>query len=166
MMPDAVRQIIEASGGSVVGKTRLQKIAYLLEAGGVGYGFEFDYHYYGPYSEELATATQDAQALGLIAASVDAGRSGVVTFGLPEGTAPSGEDAAFSKRRNFLAKLSDYDTTTLELAATADFLAKNGFRRDPWLETKRRKTIKASEERITKAKRLLTELFQQTVARS
>ena len=44
---------------SLVGRTRFQKTAYFLEAAGVGYGFDFSYHYYGPYSEELAVAVSD-----------------------------------------------------------------------------------------------------------
>ena len=158
MTPDAVKQIVEASGGNITGKTRLQKTAYLLETGGIGFGFEFGYHYYGPYSEELATAAQDARALGLIDARSESGKSGLI-YGLPEGAEQAAKDAAFSKRQHFLAKLAAYDTTILELAATADFLAKNGFKSDPWAETKRRKSIKATEERITKAKRLLADLF-------
>jgi hypothetical protein len=79
-------------------------------------------------------------------------------YGLPKDGEEVAKDSAFSKRQCFLAKLAAYDTTTLELAATADFLAKNGFKDDPWSETKRRKSIKATEERISKAKQLLAEL--------
>ena len=35
---DYLSSIIRLSGGEVVGKTRLQKMAYLLEAKGVGFG--------------------------------------------------------------------------------------------------------------------------------
>ena len=156
MTPEAIKEIIQASGGQIVGKTRLQKTAYLLEAAGIGYGFEFNYHYYGPYSEDLATAAHDAQALGLIVTNPEA--SSTLTYRLSEEIGRPTSDPTYTKRQAFLAKLKNYDTTALELAATADFLAKNGFKDDPWSETKRRKSIKASEERIAQAKRLLTNI--------
>ena len=48
--------IVRAAGGRVVGRTRLQKIGYLLELAGLGEGFPYAYRYYGPYSEERLTA--------------------------------------------------------------------------------------------------------------
>src|SRR5262249_35298310 len=66
MTPQAVQDIIDAAGGRMIGRTRLQKSAYFLEAAGVGYGFDFSYHYYGPYSEDLSVAASYAEALNLI----------------------------------------------------------------------------------------------------
>jgi hypothetical protein len=59
-------KILHLNGGELIGKTRLQKSFYFLEKIGVGFGFNFQYHHYGPYSEELTTAAQDAIALGLV----------------------------------------------------------------------------------------------------
>ena len=61
-----VSDIVRLNGGIVVGKTRLQKTAYFLKSRNVGYGFNFAYHYYGPYSEELRIAAEDAAALKMI----------------------------------------------------------------------------------------------------
>lgn len=61
-----IAEIVSLSGGRVFGKTRLQKTVYFLESSGLGYGFKFNYHYYGPYSEELATSVEDAHSLGTI----------------------------------------------------------------------------------------------------
>lgn len=58
--------IVRDAGGYIVGRTKLQKIAFFLEAAGVGAGFLFRYKHYGPYSEQLATAAQHAAALRLI----------------------------------------------------------------------------------------------------
>src|SRR5688572_18747783 len=62
----SVQQVVSLNGGKLIGKTRLQKSIYLLEAFQGGYGFDFDYHYYGPYSEEVSRAASDAIALHLI----------------------------------------------------------------------------------------------------
>lgn len=157
--PEAVREIVETNRGRIIGKTRLQKTTYFLESFGIGYGFNFKYHYYGPYSEDLTIATDDARALDFIDLKVDTSNAGT-KFTVFETKIPSAIDntETFRKRQELLNKLQKYDTTSLELAATADFLEKNGFRNDPWLETRRRKSLKATTERIERAKQLLSEL--------
>lgn len=157
--PQDVRDIIAASGGSLAGRTRLQKSGYFLEVEGVGSGFDFNYHYYGPYSEELATAATDASALRLISIIPVHSQSGfryeVFKTDQPHSTG-SGTD--LERRKEILNILDRYDSLSLELAATAHFLAENGFEQDPWSETKKRKAGKANEDRIRKAKELLLEL--------
>lgn len=157
--PETIRQIIEVNGGKLIGKTRLQKTAYFLESLGLGFGFNFDYHYYGPYSDDLATATEDAEALGVIAVDWQISQAGMPYAVFSVSSPTSGpEHGRETKQRNLLSVLDRYDATSLELAATADFLARNGFGADPWAETKRRKSLKATEERVAKAKRLLEEV--------
>jgi hypothetical protein len=51
--------LIQAAGGEVVGKIRLQKEVYLLDQIGLQSGFPFEYHHYGPYSEMLAEQVED-----------------------------------------------------------------------------------------------------------
>ena len=43
-----VAKVIELNGGELIGRTRLQKTFYFLERLGVGFGFDFQYHHYGP----------------------------------------------------------------------------------------------------------------------
>lgn len=45
--------------GSLKTRKRLQKVVYLLQAAGCDLGADFRLHYYGPYSEEVATVTDD-----------------------------------------------------------------------------------------------------------
>ena len=54
--PDLIVAIVRDAGGEVTGRTRLQKIAYLLEVVGFGNGFQFSYKHYGPYSEGVAAS--------------------------------------------------------------------------------------------------------------
>jgi uncharacterized protein YwgA len=152
--PQAVKTIVDAAGGRLVGKTRLQKSAYLLEAAGVGLGFDFSYHYYGPYSDELAIAAEDAEALTLVTVKWETTQSGL-QYAVYESSPSNEEDFSdISKRRkSILDTLAQYDSISLELAATAHFLRQNGYS-DPWSETHRRKPEKASDDRVTKAKRL------------
>jgi uncharacterized protein YwgA len=156
--PVDVKDIVADAGGEIVGKTRLQKTAYFLEASNVGSGFDFSYHYYGPYSEELATATNDADALGMISIKWDLSSAGF-EFATYRSVVPSAAQGKLAvRRREILGILGRYDTVSLELAATAHFLAANGFAHNAWEETKKRKAGKATDGRIQTAKQLLGEL--------
>ena len=141
-----------------MGKTRLQKSVYLLEAAGVGYGFDFSYHYYGPYSDELASAAADAHALKLIDVNEETSQAGLTYAVYVSRPGPMNDDGASERRQEILQILDGYDVVALELAATAHFLRQNGYANDPWNETRRRKSVKATPQRVEKAQQLLSEL--------
>lgn len=68
---DFVHLALLALGGSVNGKTNLQKKVYFLgvltrEIDGLGY----HPHYYGPYSESVATSVEDLKAIGFVEQNV------------------------------------------------------------------------------------------------
>jgi uncharacterized protein len=135
---DAVRRIVKLNGGRLTGKTRLQKSAYFLESSGVGFGFEFEYHHYGPYSEELAGLAEDAKDLQLMKIQWDTSLSGAEYAIFLDTSGQLPDDPKDRHRSDILTILSDYTSTELELAATADFLAKTGHDQ-AWEETGRRK---------------------------
>ena len=147
-----VAEVVALSGGELVGKTRLQKSVYFLEARHVGYGFDFSYHYYGPYSEELSDASTDASALNYISFDWKAGRH---PFAVYQSKIEMKPDGLAERRKRILDVLSKYDSVVLELAATADYLKSAGFDEDPWIEVRRRKGDKVTEARIGKANELL-----------
>ncbi len=156
-----IARIVQLNGGSVVGKTRLQKTAYFLEALGVGFGFDFDYHHYGPYSEELANLAEDARALGMLDIEWRLSQEGAkyAVFLDRDETIGANEIAGVdASRQKVLNVLSNFSALELELAATADYLAKNGYADEAWNETKLRKASKISEDRIARSKQLLQEL--------
>jgi uncharacterized protein YwgA len=158
MAAEDVRDVIQLNGGQIVGRTRLQKSFYFLEALGLGFGFDYDYHYYGPYSEDLALSASDATALGLIEEATDVSQSGQ-PYSIYRALAERSESGARDEdRRRILTTLHRQDAITLELAATAHFLARTGFAGREWDETKRRKSLKASPIRIERAQALLGEL--------
>lgn len=146
--------IVSSAGGKIVGRTRLQKIGYLLEITGLGEGFEFEYRHYGPYSEALATAARNAAILDLIdEEEVQATWGGY--YSIFTTNKPANDD---NSARSELAKIAaSVDAIELELAATAAFLQTKGFE-DAWEETARRKPEKATPERIEQSKNLYKEL--------
>ncbi|WP_370154518.1 hypothetical protein [Ferrovibrio sp.] len=154
---DKAIDIIRDAGGEIVGRTRLQKIAYLLELAGMGGGFPFEYRHYGPYSEDLALAVRNACILGLIDEEErPASWGGVYSIYRLK---PSGEASGANDRAGLVQKVVHADPIELELAATAAFLSTQGYD-NPWVETAKRKPDKAQGNRLEKAKDLYKALNQ------
>lgn len=153
---EKVAEIIRAAGGRVVGRTRLQKIAYILEIAGVGEGFPFEYRHYGPYSESLSVATRGAKVLGLVDEEEH-----VASWGGAYSvyTTNFDNDQHLPAREAIAQQLVNCDSVELELAATAAFLSLEGHQ-DPWSETAKRKPEKAEAGRIDNAKRLYRRILE------
>ena len=58
---DVAVSIVALNDGELIGRTRLQKTAFLLERCGMDSGLEFDYRHYGPFSVDLARGCDDAE---------------------------------------------------------------------------------------------------------
>ena len=145
-------EIVRDGGGSVVGRTRLQKIAYLLTVTGNESGLTFSYKHYGPFSEEVASAARNAHLLGKMQEVEQVANWGG-SYSIYSVSEPT--KATVSASRRLLATMAaSADAIELELAATAVFLAKEGHQ-DPWAETARRKPEKSDNGKIEKAKQLL-----------
>jgi uncharacterized protein YwgA len=150
---EKVANIIHDAGGRVVGRTRLQKIAFLLELTGLGEGLDFEYRHYGPYSEQLANAVSTATTVGLISEEERAASWGG-SYSIF--TTSNRHSNASSARLELIAKTASADPIALELAATAAYFAAEG-ESDPWGETARRKPEKAAD-RLDSAKSLYLRL--------
>lgn len=148
-------EIVRDAGGSLVGRTRLQKVGYLRSAAGFKSDFSFVYKHYGPFSEELAQSAKVAQALGMLQEDERAAAWGGTYSDyrslLPE---DAGVDPDLSEFSSAAAKA---DAVELELAATAVFLWNEGIG-DAWGETARRKPEKAESGRLERAKLLYESL--------
>ncbi len=152
---NAVHAIVSAAGGELVGKTRLQKIAYILKAAGLIDALQFRYHYYGPYSDDLAMETAEAMFDGLVS-SQERPASWGGTFTVFRTSEPCQVDEAIL---NVVKLACSYDSVTLELAATAAFL-RDEAGEDSWEETRRRKPQKATGERLQQAQALWQQLTE------
>jgi hypothetical protein len=152
---DDVTNIIRDAGGRIVRRTRLQKIAYLLVATGLDDSFRFAYKHYGPFSEELAASAKFGALFGnLIERQHQTAWGGTYSTYSVDNV----QDLDQTTPRSSLASLAAAaDSVELELAATAVFLAHDGYV-DPWDETAQRKPEKATALRLANAKALLTSL--------
>ena len=140
--------------------TRLQKIAYLLEVKGLGFGLTFDYHNFGPFSSDLAFAIDDAEALGYLETEERPGFHAVpytIFHSLP-GSPEFKGDEKFSDREAVVATMKMYSALVLELAATAVYLKGNGYENSFWEEVKKRKKLKATGPRLEAARKLIRSL--------
>jgi uncharacterized protein YwgA len=149
--------IVRDAGCRIVGRTKLQKIGFFLEAAGIGSGFQFRYKHYGPYSDQLAAAAQHAAALRLIdEEEFVASWGGEYSI---YSTQLAADPSAHPARALLAQEMAKADAVELELAATAAFLAQEGFPH-PWAETARRKPEKSESGRLERAKKLYSRLRQ------
>jgi uncharacterized protein len=160
-MSFGVPALIDASGGEMVGKIRLQKMVYLLDQLGVKSGFPFDYHHYGPYSEELAEAVDDDVIFGRIEEEQKRRASDGVSYVIYRSLAHQEQPSRELSEPAIVAAIEEMNQqsmTVLELAATIHWLAfkeKVGTWRE---ELIRRKGVKTAEGRAERAIELLESL--------
>ena len=159
-----VNLIASHKDGRLVGRTRLQKLAYLLHRCGADFDLPFVYHHYGPYSFDLADGLTDARAEGRIEIEEQIGRHGIryAIFKSKGDAGPQqrlGELSA-KKARSLIRKMENVlDDIVLELAATIVFLRdEGGYGEQAVKETEARKPLKATPERIREACDLLRAL--------
>lgn len=164
-MPIDMRRLLEAAGGEIVGKVRLQKIVYLLDQLGMNSDFSYDYHHYGPYSEELADEADSNVIFGQIREEVRRRVSDGVPYSVfsltdldDDGDRNTLGDLPFAEARDALTAMGNYSATVLELAATIHWLSSIE-QVDDWRgELVRRKGVKTEGGRADEALQLLTEL--------
>lgn len=146
---------VVAIAGDLVGRTRLQKTVALLEMAGVGYGFEFEYYKYGPYSEDLSISLDRAVDLRYVQESQRLASWGGRYSEFRPTVRPV--PATPPARQQLVRIAREADSVALELAVTAAFLARQNVG-DAWNEVARRKPEKASF--LPKAKLLYRQLLQ------
>lgn len=147
-------------GGELVGRTRLQKGAYLLHRCGANFDIPFVYYHYGPYSFDLAEGCLDAEFDGRIKIEERRGGHGI-RYAIFKTVEEADGIGALSCReaRGFVRKMKPCTDVVLELAATVVFLRDDGgYPRNAVVETKARKPLKATDERLGKALSLIRDL--------
>lgn len=63
---ERLQRLVEAAGGTVDGRKKLHKLAYLCQRSGADLGQAFQFHMYGVYSPSLAQDVDAATAWGLL----------------------------------------------------------------------------------------------------
>lgn len=152
---ERIKQIVLDAGGIIVGKTRFQKMACLLALVGLEDEFDFEYHHYGPFSDELASLTNTACLLNFINIEERAAQWGgkYSVFNADGESQLEGEHP----RKQLLKIAAEANAIELELAVTAAFLASKG-EQTPWEKTRELKPEKSVNDRIERSKFLYNRL--------
>ncbi|MDA9398401.1 hypothetical protein [Bradyrhizobium sp. CCBAU 45389] len=168
-MKKDVPSLIQLAGGEIVGKIRLQKEVYLLDQIGLRSGFSFEYHHYGPYSEELAEQVEDDVIFGRLNANSGRRVSDGVPYVIYRASKAGDGDRVdqhlpLDQIKSALFEMQRCSATVLELAATIHWLAYVEARRDWKEELVRRKGAKTQDGRDKQALELLKNLELSPVA--
>ena len=157
---DLVVGLVALNGGEVVGKTRLQKLVYLLDQCRMESGFEFEYHNFGPFSAELARETDFASESGRLRLEEKRGFHEVpyTVFRTEEAAPTTLGKLPADKAKEILAIMARYTALDLEIAATIDWFRDHRDRQTVNREVQIRKPVKATLEHLEKGWRLLSEL--------
>lgn len=164
MSPETmVVNLILLNGGKLTGRTRLQKQAYLLHCCGADLNeLDFIYHYYGPYSFELADGCVNAKAEGRVMTEERLGRYGTpyTVFEATGTQQPAGiGELSLKQSKEVVDRTNQASSIALELAATAAFLQRQGVYDGRVMdELKLRKSRKATAENLKEARQLLNAL--------
>jgi len=152
----SIQDIVSDAGGELVGRTRLQKIGYLLTISGFDETFDFEYKHYGPFSRKLANSIDFAKFASALSEETKATAwGGTYSIFSSEGRP---DHKASAVRLRLIDIASKSESVLLELAATAAFLKAEYS--DPWKETIRRKPKKATPTRVAAAKNLYSQLYR------
>lgn len=162
---DVVAAVLRAAGGELVGRVRLQKTVYLLDKLGMGSGFSYEYHHYGPYSRDLDSAVADAKAFNRLEEQYKHRMSDGAMYSIfaLKKEAPETSDEAYGelgadRAKELLGVLSAANVTVLELAATVYWLFAEEKCADWRREITKRKGRKVQGGRLEKAVDLLKQL--------
>ena len=145
----------------MVGRVRLQKVAYLLDRLGLNSGFQYNYGNYGPFSHDLDNAVADAEAFGLVEETFDRRQIDGARYSIFELTDGASRPPSNTGQLDVTVLESHLQTfveahiTVLELAATANWLVEEERLTDWRDELRRRKGPKIEGGRLDRAEALL-----------
>lgn len=149
---------LEAAGGLLIGRIRLQKTIYLLSKMGMAAPFSFIYHHYGPYSADLANALDFSVGFGMVDEIIERRKSDGARFSKFRLKAKPKSQTDFFNHPEIITAISTFTTassTVLELAATIYWLKHDENCLNWHSEIIRRKGVKTEEGRLGKAEKLL-----------
>lgn len=154
-----ITEVINAAGGRITGKVRLQKILYILDQLGLRSGFSYQYHYYGPFSRDIVNAVEDAKAFGYVNELIECRKSDGAAFSIFVAEPVAERPAALDPRlQGALSSMLPAKATVLELAATVHWLWSAEGRGDWRAEIEVRKGLKCQGGRLERAIELLKEI--------
>jgi len=119
----AIVQKIKKITGECPGKKQLQKMVYLVQAGGICLDYEYGIHFYGPYSESLNRDLLSLYMDGAVDFNQERQTHKIIPSDVPAEMTLTSERVTVVD--NILHSYKDMSASTLELITTAHFVAVN-----------------------------------------
>lgn len=163
-LSDMLVEVVKINDNKMVTKIRLQKTLYFLWEMGLLSGVDdpdFEYRHYGPFSEDLAFAADDAIAEEKLATETRFGHHSepYTIFRTTEKRCAPLTTGEHAQIRTALHVFRRYTGMEMELASSVHFLHRHGYPGDAAVnETRIRKPLKATEARLERARKLLREI--------
>lgn len=124
-------EIINAAGGAVVGKKKLQKLIYLAQEKGLYLGYDFEYYFHGVFCSDIETDLRIAKNFGVLNQEQEFTNE----FGNPvrvsvvdkEACSPEPVDAERQKGLELVEALAPKSARVLEVLSTIVYLTNAGY---------------------------------------
>ncbi len=157
---DLLYAVLQAAGGEIVGRIRLQKIVYLLEQLGMNGSLNFAYYHFGPYSEDVSRAldleTLTSRRLSETEAQTQAGYTfSIFRTKTTEARPEKVGDLPMARASALIQIMKAPTSTEIELAATIHWLRHHEKIADWRKELGIRKGAKGTPDRVKRAIDLL-----------
>jgi uncharacterized protein YwgA len=127
-----LRAILDAAGGSVLGKKKFQKLVYLAQEHGFYLGYDFDYHFHGVFCSELEGDLRIAESFGVVEQEVQEDEYGnpVLISATEVVLEPEDDEEVDEDTKHGLglvAALKDEPARVLEVLSTIVYLSNKGY---------------------------------------
>lgn len=128
----AFLEIFPIIDGEILGRKKLHKIVYLLQSAGYEFGYDYRFHFFGVYSDDLAADLREAVSDGFVEETLEVQKGyRIRTTDKFHQLVSNGQDAP--QYSGLAADLARKNVEELEAISTVVFLRRSYFR-SPELE--------------------------------
>ena len=129
---EKILALLKLAGNKIEGRTKFQKLIYILKNHGVDFSEKFKYHHYGPYSLDLQLEIEELVDSGEIKET----SANPYVYKLDPKVVDNIDNTMLRGKKSLVERLNSQDYRVLELIATIYYLKNNGINNDLALKNK------------------------------
>jgi uncharacterized protein len=118
--------------GIIEGRTKFQKIVYILKTRNISFSEKFRYHYYGPYSSDLQLEIDELVDMDILHETPQS----PYKYSLNLDNQKEPIDSELQSNAKLINYLAEKDSQELELVSTIFFLKNNGYKNNELISEK------------------------------